>query len=408
MIWNMAVRNIRRNKRRTLITTVGLGLIMAVMMMTFALQSGSWVAMLKAAIEGGAGHMVVQQEGWQTEQEASMFFDGASKVQSELQQAYPDATVVRRTLIGGLITSANGSSAIQLKGIEPGPERGLTLLDDNVREGEWLSTDRDIVIGTGLARTLGVGLGDKVVFMAQVATDDVESRLYRVKGIYRTGTDVIDNFLAYTTVDSTAELFPVDDPGHQVAVILPNADRDDIPSDGAARVASAHEGLKMLTWKEALPLLQEQMELDMKGSYVIFLFMGIIVLVGVLNTVLMSVMERIREFGVLLALGMPKKRLVRMVLLEGLLLGFLGGLVANVVAFPVILWLQEKGIDYGDMMGSANPLGDVALDTVLRGQLSAPMFLLVPIGAAIMALVASIYPALKAARLQPVEAIRHT
>lgn len=408
MVFRLALRNVFRNTRRSVLTAGGMALALAVLLFTISFQDGTWGQLIDSAVRGNAGHIVVQAEGWQDEREAEQFLTDASVLHAAVAAAHPDATVVKRTFLGGLVTSPQGSMAVELRGLQADAERELVLLDDKLVEGEWLQGDRDLVIGERLAKTLDVVLGDKVVFMSQVGEGDVESRLFRVKGIYRTGQEALDAFSAMATWDATQALFPVQDVAHQVAVVYPTSTKGDIDTTGAEAAVGDRAGVQVLTWRQAMPILVEQAELDIQYGNVLYGFMGLVVAVGVLNTVLMSVMERIREFGVLLALGIRPRQLAIMVVLEGGILGVSGGLAGIVIALPFILWITYQGIDLGDTMAGAIPVGDVAIDSVIKGQLNPAKMLLVAAIAAVGSVLASLWPARHATRLEVVESLRHT
>lgn len=407
MILRLALRNVRRNLRRTLLTVGGMALAVAIMLTSIALTDGSWAGIMRSAIEGTAGHVVVQAPAWQVERDAELVVDDATGVRDALVGAYPEATVVRRTFIGGLVTSPTGSAPIDLRGIEPGPEAAITLLDDRVVDGGWPEEERDLLLGAPLAETLGVALGDKVVFMAQVGTGDMVSELFRVKGLYRTGGEALDSFSAFAPLATTQRLLPGEDPAHQVAAVFPTNTRGDVDTGPAERALDGRLGIDVLAWNEALPLLEEQAALDARFNHVIFIFMGLIVAVGVMNTVLMSVMERIREFGVMLAVGLRPRQLATLIVLEGAVMGVLGGLAGILLSLGPIAYLQRVGIDYGDMLAELGPVSGAVLDSTLRAQLIPWKLFFVGGVMAVMAVLASLWPARRATRLRPVDAMRH-
>ncbi|MCB9680161.1 MAG: ABC transporter permease [Alphaproteobacteria bacterium] len=408
MVLRLAVRNLWRNTRRTALTVSGIAIAMALMFTSMSIENGTWNAVISAAIQSSAGHVVVQAPGWQVDRDAELVVARGTEVQHALARVWPDATVVRRTFLGGLLTSPTGSSSVSLEGVEPALEAGISLVDDRVVDGAWLSDDdRAIVLGDRLASTLGVGLGDKVVFMTQVSGEDMQSRLYRVGGLLHTGVEMLDSFAAFATVASTQELLPGDDPVHQVAVVWPAIGRSRVDIAPAVQAMDGRTDVEVLPWNRALPMLEEQARLDGQFSKLMYGFMGLIVAVGLLNTVLMSVMERMKEFGVMLSVGMPPGKLTTMILFEGAILGVMGGVGGVLLSLGPMWWLHTRGLDYGELMADANPAGAIAMDPVLRAQPDpSQMAVLVGIGV-VMAVLAAAWPARKARLLQPIEALRH-
>ncbi|MCB9665134.1 MAG: ABC transporter permease [Alphaproteobacteria bacterium] len=407
MILTLAIRNVWRNGRRTALTVAGIGIALALMFTSMAMQNGAWNMMITAAIQATAGHVVVQADGWQEERDPNLVLQRSTEVQQALLEAYPDAVVVRRVFLGGLLSSPTGSQAVAVQGVEPVREAELTLLDDQLVDGTWLPDDRAIVVGQRLAEILAVELGDKVVLMAQVGTEELESRLFRVRGTFRTGNDTLDAFAAFVPLAAAQELMPFDDPAHQVAVVLPSIGRGKLDTSRAAQALAGRDGLEVLSWSEALPMLEEQQRVDTQMNVYIFVLMGLIVAIGVTNTVLMSVMERIREFGVLLSIGMRPRMLAGMIVLETLVLGSVGAVVGLLLSIWPIGYLTTHGIDYGDLMANNSAGGNVPIDSVLRAHADVPQMLQLAVVGALVAVLAALYPARKATRLTPVEAMHH-
>ncbi len=407
MILRLALRNLWRNGRRTALTSIGIALAMALLLTSRGIQAGAWNSMIRGAIQSTAGHVVVQDARWQQDREAAQVVTEASAVQAALQAAYPEAVVVRRTFFGGLLTSPTAAVAVSLEGIEPEAEAGISLLDERIVEGTWVVDDRGILIGADLARSLKVGVGDKVVLMAQAGTPEMESRLYRVVGLFRSGVGELDAFGALASIGSTQELMGGADVAHQVAAVLPDAGGSDVDIAPALAALAGRTGLDVLPWTQALPMLQQQRELDEAYAHMIQAVMAFIVVLGLINTVLMSVMERMREFGVMLAVGMRPFQLARLVALEGALMGLLGGLLGLVLAALAAWPLITIGVDFADMMGDASPVGPVPIDSVVRAAPSAVDWAVAALAAVVLSGLAALLPARRATQLQPVDAIRH-
>lgn len=399
----LALRNLVRNRRRTLLSVVGIALALAFSVTSRNWRTGVWTSMLGAAISGVAGHVVVQAPGWQEEHDAAMVVNGSAAVADQLRATYPDAIVARRALIPGLLTSPRGAAAVGVSGVEEATERTLTLLDDRLVEGEWLNGDgRGVLLGRKLADALQVKLGDKIVFMAQVGKGEVESVLLRVRGIYQTGSEQLDAMTASVDLVALQPLLPGEDAAHQVAVVMPGLGVARLDPEPARAVITAGD---VLVWEQAMPALAEQLQVDRKLTSFMYLFLGLIVAVGVLNTVLMGAMERMRELGVMLSLGMRPLQLAWMVLLEGLLMGAIGALCGLLLAAAPYKVLYVDGIDFGEMLAKNVPVAS-PVDTLVRASLDVPGVLVMSLVAVGMTVLASVWPAWIAARLQPVEAMR--
>lgn len=406
MLLQLAARNVFRNLRRTVITAAAISLGLAMMIMSNNIAYGSYQTMIRTGISTMAGHVVVQGEGYQDDREAQVVVDDAAAAQAQLDALVGDGgLIVPRMFLQGLITSTSGSVSVQATAIDPAREVQVSDWHEKIVDGDFLSDDDGaIVLGRILADSLQVELGDKVVVMVQ-GREDVSSRLFRVRGLISTGSASADGFLAMITVPAGQALLETPDAVHQLSVHLD--DPDDYPAQADAIRAAMPASVEVLGWPEALPAIYEMIEMDANQSNAMMFIIGIIVAIGVLNTVLMSVMERVREFGVMLAVGTAPWKLVTMILLEGAILGVvsvaLGIALGMLVSWPMI----THGIDFSSLMGDNMEISGISIDTVVYAAVDWERLVIFSLSGVAMTMLATIYPALKAARLQPVESMRH-
>ena len=407
MLLRLAFRNLLRHRRRTIITVIAIALGLGLLIFSSGFGDGMHNQVIRDGVAGMAGHVVVQGAGWQERREVEIVVPDGAAVVAALEEVFPEAKVVPRIFLDGLLSSSDGSAGISFVGVDPEREAGVNNLDDKLVRGTYLDAGDGIVIGQTLAEALGVDVGDKVVLMAQ-SGPEIGSRLFRVRGIFRTGMDLIDGFVAHVPLRVVQKLLLLDGGVSQVSLHLAH-------SDGTAealertRELFGGDGLEVLTWKKALPELYQFVVLDDGGLYIFLLIIALIVALGILNTVLMSVLERTREFGVLLSLGMTPGRLFRMVLLEGFALGAIGtafGLVSGLLAnWP----MQVKGVDLGAMAGVEEQgfdLAGVQAELLMHSDLSATKVVLFVVLTLVLTVAASLYPAWKAGSLTPVKAMR--
>lgn len=407
LLLRLAVRNLLRNTRRTVITMAGISLGLMLMASMNTLQNGSHQDMLRTAVGLLAGHVVVEARGTHADPEAHHVLPGSTAVADRLRAEFPDAVVTRRLLVEGLLSSPAGSTAASVRGIDPEAEARVVDLDDQLHSGAWLEPGdtQGILLGEAMARTLDVEVGDKVVLMAQPDGDEVQSRLFRVRGTFRTGTAEMDGFIALTTVAGAQALHPAQDPATHVAVHLPDPGRT---AAATAQVRGDFPDLEVLPWQEAIPDVREFVEMDKAYSDVMWLVLGLIVSMGVVNTVLMSVLERIREFGIMTAVGLRPGRLAAMVLTEGFVLGAvsaaLGVALGLLASWPIVAW----GVDYSELMGADTmEAGGIPVSMKVMGVIDWGRMAVYPAVGIGFAVFASIYPAWKVATLEPVQAIHH-
>jgi ABC-type lipoprotein release transport system permease subunit len=404
----LAVRNLFRNARRTAITVAAIASGLALVLMMVSMQAGQYADMLRIGISTMAGHVVVQADGWQEEREAEQLLHDADAVTAALSDAFPEATVTPRLYLGGLLTSPRSSAGVALRGGVPSAEATVDTLDDKLVAGDWLADDdgSGVVLGAGLAEALSVEVGDKVVYMGQTSEqEEMVSRMLRVRGLFRTGGAELDGMVALVTLDTARQLVEHDDVAHQVALHLSDPAQSPEAVVRARQLVSA-DGRDVLEWPEALPGLVNFIEIDRVSGDVMMSIMGLIVAMGVLNTVLMSVLERTKEFGVLLAIGMTPRRLGALVLLESALLGVLGAAVGACFGAAIVWYLVAYGIDYSAYMGEAFEMEGLVMSTLIRGAWDPDRMGAYLLATVVFTFLAGLWPAWHLTRLQPVDAMR--
>mgnify|MGYP000642475461 CR=1 FL=1 len=407
----IAARNLRKNLRRTLITGSAIAGGLALLIWTGNLQEGSYSSLIRRGVSTMAGHVVVQAEGYQAEQDMHMLVEGAESTEGEVQAALsavaPDARVASRVLVQGLLQSTRNTSGVALVGIEPSAEATVSDWHEKVVDGgEWLADDdtQGVLLGEKLAESLEVELGDKVVLMAQ-GEDEVVHRLFRVRGLLRTGVADIDGFMALATLPAAQAA--LERPGAATMVTIHLDDPALVPEVRTAVAGAMGERkVEVLPWQEALPEMYQFTVLDRQSAQAMFFIIGVIVAMGVLNTVLMSVMERVREFGVMLALGTRPRQIFRIILYEGIVLGFLATSVGLALGILTTLPGMHWGIDFGAMMGDNVEVAGVTMDAMVYPEWDWGGTFGSCAIAWLMTVLAALWPAWHASRLEPVQAMR--
>ncbi len=406
MLTKLAFRNLMRRPVQSTISVLALavGLTLTVFMINF--QVGMWDVIVNTSVKAISGHIVVQGEGFQESQDADLLVAESTAIADELRRVAPDAVVLRRTTMAGLLQSPNNNVGVGISGVEPDAEAQVNSIADRVIEGTWLLPEdtKHLVIGTKLARKLDVELGDKVVLMVGV-NGDYESKPLRVRGIFETGSRQIDGFLVMVPLATMQGMLPtIDDPASQVSVLL-DGRTEHRALIGPARAALAERPVEVLSWEEAMPDLKKSREMDISFAFVIWPVMALVVSIGVLNTLLMSLFERTRELGVMLAVGMKPRDLFKLLLMEGFILGMVGaglGLIGGLL----LTWpAATMGFTMPGMEDAA-PVSNVAFDGVFYANFE-PLW---DIGWALffvfLSTVVSAYPAWQAATTDPVTSMR--
>lgn len=404
----LAFRNLLRNRRRTLITASAITFGMALMIWTNQLGYGMYQEMMRVGISTAAGHVVVQKDGYQADPDPLDVVLGADEVQASLQAAFPEATVLQRSRLQGLLMTSANTVGIGVMAVQPGPETSVTDWHEKLVKGEWLedADDRGILLGAQLRERLEADIGDKVVLMGQ-GKEEVTSRLFRVRGVFRTGAAELDAFTAIVGLSAAQQFLETPDAANQVSVHLTDIRSTD-EAVATARDRVGADGVEVLGWAEAMPEMVEFIRTDRGGNVVMMGILGVIVAIGVLNTILMSVMERMREFGVMLALGTPPSSLATVILLEGLLLAVFS-VGAGVVLGMAGTWpLVEYGLDYSELMGGETmETAGVVIQTQIHSAWDPVGTTAYALGGLVLTTLSAVYPAWRASRLEPVAAMHH-
>ncbi len=309
----------------------------------------------------------------------------------------------KRLMVSGLLSSANGSSGCSLIGIEPESEQNVTLIKQSIIEGHYIGRKRgEVVIGKKLAEKLEVELGDKVVAVANNPDGTVCSELLRVCGVYKTASNDFDKMNAYTNLSTLQTMLEMENKISEYALILNDPGKAEFLKLLISKELSNE--YEVLTYKELLPLSIMQIEVYNRMIIIFYLIIGVAVMFGIVNSMLMSVFERVHEIGVLMAIGMKNSRIFFMIIFEALCLGVLGTIIGFVIGYLIYLPLSNSGIDLSIFSES---LGSYGLNVVIyprlevRGVLN--IFFIVPI----ISIIAAIYPSIKAIKLQPTDAMRY-
>ena len=366
--------------------------------------------MIDSAVHMGSGHVLVQQQGYQEQGGIARLLspeeiDSVESWGQEMKRQFPILHLLRRTFVSGLASSADGSTGVQITGIQAPLEEQASDFADKLIEGEFLTDqDRDrVILGEGVARKLSIEVGEKLVLMAQGADgQEIRSRLVRVGGILRTGLEEQDQVLLLLPLASSQEFLDLGVGVHQIAFLMQDARRsEELAGLGQQRFSA----LEVLSWGEALPELKEFIRIDDGGSYVMNVVFFMLISFTVLNTLLMSVLERGREFALLHCLGLTPGRRFALVLLEAFFIAAFSALLGFAMGYGVHLYLKHYGLPLDLFYSGEISAAGVAFDPVLYSALSAARILQAMVLVFGMTLILSVAPAWRAARSADVHSL---
>jgi ABC-type lipoprotein release transport system permease subunit len=406
----MAWRTLSRNRRRTLITSlsVAFGIFLAV---TFT-GSGdySYTGMINTSAVMGFGHVSVAEEGYNARPSLGHWLRDAESFR-ERAAGLPEVTGAYPRIMGQAMFAAGAKSAGGMfMAIDPALEqpRHNFFLRSLVEGSLFADTaGRGALIGAEMAKKLNLRPGRKMVITVTDKDGELTSELLRISGVFRTGDHAADSGIILLPLDRLRQTLGYGPGGASLVAVY----TDDLRRVAGIRSALAdrlagRQGLEVLTWRETQADLAGLIAVDRLFNYLMQLLVGLVIAAGIMNTMLMSVLERTREFGIMLALGMSPAQVARLVLVESFWLGCLGVSLGIVITAPWFYYMSRTGIDLSSLVGEDYSAGGVLVDPVMKLRLFRESALAILGSVFILTLAAGIYPAIRAGRVLPARSIK--
>ncbi len=398
----MAWRNLWRYRRRTAVTVAAMTLALLVMVLYTSLVEGYLRGLERNIVDIELGDVQVFAPGYRDNPSLYREIEQPDRLMERLREA--GFRVSARLMGGGLAAAGEASAGVVLKGIEVTDDSRVSAIDTHVERGAWLdpADPGGVVVGQGLAHTLNIQPGDELILLSQAADGSIANDLYVVRGVLKAIGDETDRAGVIMTASAFRAFFVLQDGAHQLIVRKP---ADEELSQSVARIRAIAAGLDVQSWRDLVPLLASLLDSTRALIQVVFLVIYLVVVILLVNATLMAVFERIRELGVLKAIGVGPGLIMGLILLEGGLQAAIAVVVGLVLSVPGLLYLTRYGLDLSALGGTS--FAGIAFDPVWRGVVT-PMTIIAPVLTLLLMVgVSVLYPALKAARLRPVEAMRH-
>ncbi len=398
----LAWRNIFRNKRRTIIASTAIGIALACLMFFDSLMIGMENSLVESATSSFLGQAEIHRQGFRDTQEADLTINNLAGVTASLAQEKIVDRFTLRTLSIGMITAPENLSSVVLVGIDPKTETYLSTVDAAVTKGDFFKGDdpRDIVIGGELADVLGVTIGDRVVVtVSQAKGGDLAQDLFRVSGIFTTGVKEMDNGMIFVRLAKAQAMLGIPGQAHEIAVKFTDLR---YAADDKLFFWNKYstDGNKAESWGTLLPQLKGVFEFTGVFRYVMAVILMFLVLFSIINTLFMSLYERLFELGVLRAVGTKPWGVIKLMLSEAGALGVLSIIVGLTLGLIVTGLTAAVGIDYRGIEFAGSTFNNLLYPVMKPFQ-----FIVYPIGLFIFTIIVGLYPAIVAARMSIVDAI---
>lgn len=411
MLWKLAWRNLWRHRARTVTMISAVALAYALLLVGMGISDDSHTRMLEEAAQMAGGDVLVHGAGYWATRASDIVVDDAERTVAAVRGAEGARAVLPRVIVNGLVGTSADTRPVLLYGIRPELETEMHDVAGDVTAGTFLADGRAprIVLGTRLAEQLDVGIGDRVVLTATGPDGEITRALFQLSGIHASGQRQADELVAYTTLDAARRALGMDDQLTQIGVLAAAGVESGAlaRSVEAALGAAAEPALEVLTWQEAVPEMVGFIEIDDAFGLITVIVLYAVVLFSITNTFLMAVMERVREFGLLNALGLRDGRIGRLLLAETTLMVAIALGIGLTLALGGHLALDHWGINtavYGveEMEISGIDMSDM----VLRSRIAPMKWLAASVIIAVATIASALYPAWRASRLAPAEAMR--
>ncbi len=407
----LAWRNLWRSPRRTVITlcALALGLLLAVMFT--ALQDRSFADMIDLAARMGSGHVVVQDEGYLDAPSLKRTVPHAEDLAGTVGALPGVARAIPRITGPVMLATAGRSYGAYFLAVDPALEDATSFaFGTALSSGEMIASadSKDIVLGARLAKNLHVGLGEKVVYTLMDKHGELASGVARLSGVVTTGAESTDRAIAILPRRAVAEtLGYAPDEATLIAVTASDPRRaDGVKADVSAVLGT---GLRASTWNEVNPELQGFIAMKVGGARFMELVILILVAASIFNTLFVSVLERTREFGIMLAIGYAPRQIFSLVLWESLLLALVGVVAGCVITAPIYGYLAANPIDLSGVyaeQGQNMDIAGVGLSPTLKVGIFPESFAVIVVVLVLTTLAAGLYPAWRAGRTVPVDTIK--
>jgi ABC-type lipoprotein release transport system permease subunit len=409
----LAWRNLWYNPGRTLIAMAAIGFGYAMLLFVACLMAGLRQQMVESGTDLILSDIEVHAPGYYPDRPIQQTLGGrngtdvsalvaAIAAEPRVQAASP------RVYAYGLISATHQSAGTQVLGVVPDQEQKITVLQARMVKGSYLTgqVPKGVVLGDKLATTIGAEVGSEIVLLTPAADGSMGNDLYTVAGMFHTGLDAMDQGLVLMPLASLQELLRL--PAgriHEVGIKL-----HDITA--ATTTAAALEvrlskilPVRAMPWQELAPELADYVEFNRRVTFILFFIFFLLAAMGIANTMLMAIIERMRELGMLMAVGMRPVQMVGLIMAEAASLAAASLVLGAALGSPLLWYLQVHGLNLGSK-GDAVSLAGIVVGPLWYGRQDFTVYTQAALGLAVTALASALYPALRAARLRPAEALR--
>jgi putative ABC transport system permease protein len=402
LIFRIAWRNIFRQKRRTILTVLTMFGGFTLSAISIGWADGTYNRIIDMFTRNRLGHIQIHAKGYLDRPSLYKRIENYQKLGQTIQALKGVEAWTPRLFSAGLASVGDRSAGVRIIGIDPERESVTTRFERKIIQGTSFSKEpsHQAILGKGLARTLQAETGDEIVIVSQGADGSIANDLYTIVGTIESGDPAMDQSAFYLHLKDAQDLLVLDETIHEIAVVVSKLGQVSAVTE-EIRQAVNDPRLAVAPWQEFAKSFYVAMQADKQGNWIMLFIVVLIVAIGVLNTVLMTVLERTREYGVLRAVGTRQMQVFRLVIYEVALMALIG----LVIGFGLSLILNHQLSLHGIPMPHAFRYGGMEF-THYYSEVNARSFYIPAITVLLSAMFVSIFPAIRAARIPPARALR--
>lgn len=402
LMLKIAFRNIFRQKRRTLFTALSMFIGFFLSSLFIAWEDGSYNDIINMFTRNRLGHIQIHEKDYLEHPSQYKTINNQPEIDHILKQTEEIEHWAPRLYSAGLVSVGEKTAGVQIIGIDPERETRMTRFDKKIKQGHNFSRypSKEAVIGKSLAEILKAELNDEIIIVSQAADGSIANDLYTIIGITESGDDITDRISFYLHLKDAQELMVLEGRIHEIAITVQDLNSV-FKTNKILENKINNPELSVDPWQEFAKSFYMAMQADKQGTYIMLLIIILIAAVGVLNTVLMSVLERQREYGVIKAVGTKPSQIVKLVLFEVAILAFICVIIGAGVGFLANTYLSHHGI------ALSTPLSYGGMKfQYLKSEINARSFYIPALTIMISAMLVGLFPALKAAHTDPAKSMR--
>jgi ABC-type lipoprotein release transport system permease subunit len=403
MIFMMAWRNIWRNKMRSIVIilsiTVGLFAGIAVL----ALYKGMMKSRVRTVIDAEVGHLQLHDSSFKKDYDPKFVFSNSTELLKSINSIPGVKLVAPKSITNGMLGTTTGSAGVQINGVVPELEYEASQLKRKIIEGKEFDSSRrnEIMIGKNLSKKMKLKVGSKLVLTFTDTSGTIVSGAFKVAAVYQSDNAPLDERNVYVNLHDLGSLLTTGDTFHEIVVLLQN---DEATDEIKYQLQQQFPGLLLESWKEISPETDFMVKTTNQYSYIIMIIIMLALAFGIINTMLMAILERTKEIGMMMALGTNKLKVFLLVLAETIFLTLAGTPVGLLIGWLATAYFNKHGLDLSGM--GRDMMNSFGFGTMIYPEFPADKLVGVMLIVFVTAFVSCLFPAMKALKLQPVEALR--